>query len=361
MRTHARRFVVGALALAAFGCQNDFAPQSDVYGLRVLAVRPEPASGSPGATLALDMLVADHRPPVLKPDGSLAPPAVDIAWIGGCHNPPGRQYYACLPALHQLAAALESGTVPNGPVDVALGPNVTHFEETLPEDVLSAAPQLSTDPVHYGVSYVFFAVCTGKLSIDTKSQFPLACLDENGAAIGPNGFVIGFTTIYTYEDTVNQNPVLSSLDFDHVSMPIVSPDAQSGLVSCMTDDDCASVSFGHAAGCSAYGTCAPIVTACGGSACPGFRVAPQMADSSIESYSGGNEIIWASYYATLGGFDAETRLVVDRASGLVHDYSEIWKPPAPNSDGSRRSGRLWTTLNDERGGATWGFFDVIVQ
>jgi hypothetical protein len=355
------RFLLGSsLALAGSGCQSDFVPQSAILGLRVLAVRSVPASGSPGATIALDMLLADDRPPITS-NGKPTPQDVAIAWLGGCHNPPGRQYYACLPALQRLAGGMTSGDGQSAPADVAFGTNLTHFEEKLPDDILSAAPKLSTDPVHYGVSYVFFAVCTGTLAPDVASPFPVTCKDASGASIGPSGFVIGFATIYSYDGEENQNPVLASVAFDGVPMPMASPDAASGLVPCTTDDDCAGVMFAHAAACSASGVCAPSVGPCNGSACPGFRVSPELSPASVESYSGGDEIIWASYYGTHGSFGDDTRLVVDRMNGIVGDYSSIWKPPGPNSDGSRRTARLWVTLNDERGGATWGFFDVVVQ
>jgi hypothetical protein len=431
-----RRLVFGSLALfaavavCASGCQADFVPPSEIHGLRVLAVRPEPASGSPGATVHLAMLLADNRAPVVDKEGETHPPKVDIAWLGGCHNPPSRQYYACLPALRRLA----DPSVPPDPAilaEVRLHAEPT-FDEKLPENILSAAPKLPTDSVHFGVSYVFFAVCTGTLALGGASEFPLTCLDDDGKPIGPSGFVIGFTTIYSFDGSENRSPVLSGVTFDRSPVFASSPDAFTGLPvvgagagsaggagnageasgeggaspnpeassaggannasggsggnaataceelsggtpdggvladgthlkCCSTDADCAGVSFGHPAVCSANFVCAPLVAACSGSACPGYRVSPALDLASIESASGGDEIIWASYYATLGYFDAPVRLVVDHASGLTHDYSEIWKPPAPDPNVERRTARVWTSLNDQRGGATWGFFDVVVE
>jgi hypothetical protein len=409
MLSRARRLLLVPLAFSAFACQDDFVPQSAIHGLRVLAVRPEPASGSPGATVHLELLFADNR----APD---AAPGVSIAWLGGCHNPPSRQYYACLPALRRLAADPSLGGDPAALAEVRIssGPGATSFDEKLPSDILSAAPKLPSDPLHYGVSYVFFAACIGTLSVDGASEFPLTC--KNGdQSVGPSGFVIGFTTIYSYEGAENQNrnPVLASIHFDGAPVFASSPDALgelpvvtdvgaggadddgaagaqnaanaepgapsdvtpssctadggvtndtgTWLKCCRGDDDCAGVAFSHAAACSDNHVCAPLIGACGGSGCPKFRVTPLLEPASLESATGGNEIVWASYYATLGAFDNPARLVVDRSNGLVENYAELWQPPPPDSSGARRTARLWTTLNDERGGATWGFFDVVVQ
>src|SRR3954471_23596557 len=199
MSSLTRRLLLAPLALSAFACQDDFVPQSAIHGLRVLAVRPEPASGSPGATVHLELLFADSR----VPDADAMPPMppVSIAWLGGCHNPPGRQYYACLPALRRLAGNPGLGDASAGAPEFASGPT---FDETLPDDILSAAPKLPSDPVHYGVSYVFFAACIGTLTGDGASEFPLTCKNGN-EPVGPSGFVIGFTTIYSYAGAENQN------------------------------------------------------------------------------------------------------------------------------------------------------------
>jgi hypothetical protein len=73
-----------------------------------------------------------------------------------------------------------------------------HFDLVLPEDILSAAPRLPQDPVHFGVSYVFFAACVGTLeeaSGPTEHGFPFECRDATGGLVGPAGQVVGFATI----------------------------------------------------------------------------------------------------------------------------------------------------------------------
>ena len=358
--------VVAVVALG--GCQGDFPPPSELHGLRVLAVRPEPASGSPGATVRLEMLVADARPFVDRDDGTRGPPSeVQVAWLGGCHNPPSRQYYACAPALERLAAdpaaALASGLLGQG----------TGYDLVIPEDILSSAPRLASDPVHFGVSYVFFAACTGNLvpAEGAGDKFPFACLNDDGAPIGPSGFVIGFSTVYSYENDLNHSPVLTGLDFDSRTAlassvdPFGDTDVPELPIPCTAETeaaDCAGAPFGHPARCSQNGVCAPFISACSGKGCPGLRVSPLLRAASVEGApGGGTEITWAGYYSTLGTWSSDTRLVADRSNGLARDFSSLWTAPPPAAGGARQSARLWVTVNDQRGGATWAFFDVVVE
>jgi hypothetical protein len=369
-------WATGVALSALSGCGN-FPPQSEIHGLRVLAVRPEPASGTPGETVGLDLLVADGRPWVASDDGMpgdpLVPPAVQVAWLGGCHNPPSRQYFACAPALGELVAhperALAGGLFERG----------THYDLSIPDDILSSAPRLASDPVHYGVSYVFFAACAGTLSLaeSAGAEFPFVCVDDTGP-VGPNGFVVGFSTVYTYESDVNQNPVLTGLDFDSHSAraePGFPPPMDSaGVVTDALDPDhppihcsvqnettdCAQAAFGHSAVCSEFGTCAPLVSGCNDH-CPEIRVAPGLDVTKLETAFGGSEITWASYYATRGTFSSPTRLVADRSNGLARDFSSRWHAPPAAAGHARQSARLWVTVNDQRGGATGAFFDVVIE
>lgn len=359
------RVALAALALAPCGCTPDFTPPSEIHGVRVLAVRQDPASGSPGVTVNLDMLVTPRN--------------VSIGWLGGCNNPPSRQYYACTPQLRatsQLSVQQRSEGDLNGTDDANGGagaeggaantPALPSFAVTLPEDVLSAAPDLASDPVHYGVSYVFFAACNGTLGLSGNDGFPFDCVDASGAAAGPSDFVIGFTTIYSYDgaDNQNTNPVLSGLDFDGAPAHAASPfDANAALVPlpCHEDADCTNAPFSHSAVCSTNGLCAPLVSACEGKKCPAYSVLPHVDAASFETFTGEHEVMWASFYTNLGTFDSDTRLVNDRVNGATRDVASSWSAPAPDGSGARRTSTVWVTLNDQRGGATWASFDVVVQ
>lgn len=321
--------VVLALGLALLaGCEPGFEPQSKVSSLRVLAVQPEPASGSPGVPVALSMLVADGK---TEPDEPARP--LQIGWLLGCHNPPTRLYFGCMPVLRALARGLDDpSSVPPGTVQ--LGTDVVF---PIPDDILSAAPRVPTDPVHFGVSYAFFAVCAGQLRPrpDVTDRIPLDCVDPmSGRSLGASDFVVGFTTVYSYEGSVNQNPVLESLTFD--AAPVPDP-------ACLPDDP----------------TCLPKVKACAledRGKCPAHRVAPTITPESAERLASGGEILWASYYASAGSFQTPTQLVNDRATGLVGDYSGTFRAPA---EAGRV--RIWVTINDQRGGAVWETFDVLVE
>jgi hypothetical protein len=317
---------LGALVFA--GCEPGFEPQSKIEGLRVLAVQPEPASGSPGATVALSMLIADGK---TEPEEPARPR--QVAWMLGCHNPPTRFYYGCLPVLRVIAEhfddpeALAAGVVGFG----------SEVDFAIPEDILSSAPRVGTDPVHFGVSYAFFAVCAGQLRPrpDVTDRIPLDCVDATtGKPLGPSDFVLGFSTVYSYEGSVNQNPVLETLTFDGAPVP---PPA------CEPGDD----------------TCLPKVHACGlenRQRCQAYRIEPRVTPASAERLANGGEILWASYYASAGTFQTPTQLVNDRATGLVDDYSGIFRAPAQPGPV-----RIWVTVNDQRGGAAWQTFDVLVE
>ncbi|WP_437944271.1 hypothetical protein WMF27_16325 [Sorangium sp. So ce281] len=86
-RLPSRRALLAALSTLALGipcCSgSDLAPSSEVEGLRVLAVtadRPYPARGTP---VTFQMTYADG---LGDADGN--PRKVEVAWIGGCVNPP---------------------------------------------------------------------------------------------------------------------------------------------------------------------------------------------------------------------------------------------------------------------------------
>jgi hypothetical protein len=191
--------------------------------------------------------------------------------------------------------------------------------------------------VHFGVSYAFFAVCAGQLRPrpDVTDRIPLDCVDSTtGTPLGASDFVLGFTTVYSYEGSVNQSPVLESLTFDETPVP---------------DPACA----------SGDETCLPRVKACAleqRDQCPKHRVAPRVTPESAERLGNVGEILWASYYASAGSFQTPTQLVNDRATGLVDDYSGTFRAPAQTGPV-----RIWVTINDQRGGATWDTFDLVVE
>jgi hypothetical protein len=342
-----------AFSVALGACSNDFEPQSKVDTLRVLAVRPEPASGTPGQTTALDLVIADGASDTAA--GSSARP-LQVVWLAGCHNPPTRQYFGCLPILAELAQRLSPRVVatPASSLPRAVFGTGTHYDLAVPENILSAAPEQAGDPIHFGVSYAFFAVCAGELRPDPslKDRLPLACVNpETGASLGRQDFVTGFTTLYTYEGASNHNPVLTGVHLGQTALD---------LRACQSDEDCAGLVDATQAGfderCGNQGTCAPVLPACVTAECAKILITPDVDATSAERLPGvgANEILWANFYTTAGKFEEATELVNDRSTGFIADHGSYFRPP-PHTD---VPSTVWLTVNDERGGAAFQSFEV---
>ncbi|MFZ5894828.1 MAG: hypothetical protein ACOY0T_27450 [Myxococcota bacterium] len=353
-----------ALLLAPLGagaCSTDFEAQSKVLGLRALALRSEPASGTPGANVKVRLLAADGGTKPNAPSRRL-----EIVWIGGCHNPPTRQFYACYPLLSLVASASESKLLSTPPSRFPAGifktaaftlddPGASDFDFTLPFDILTAAPRASADPIHFGVSYAFFALCAGELRTNPTltDRPPFECIDPNTSEkLGYRDFITGFSTLYTYEGVENHSPTINGVSFKGLDL--------SALGACTSDADCkASV---DAAGdldatCGPALTCIPRVRACKKGDCPTYLIEPHVERDSAEALpEGGSEVVWANFYATSGSFDVDTQLISDRNVGWLGDRGAYFKPT--NQPGELVS--LWLTLNDQRGGATWRSFQVRV-
>ena len=345
--------LIGVAALG--GCSNDFEPASRIDTLRVLAVVPEPASGAPGQTSTLDLVIADGAAGT-EGDGA-APRALQVAWLAGCHNPPGRQFRACYPLLQALGSRL-SPRVTDTPSD-ALPANTlgtsSRFELAVPENILSAAPRAATDPVHFGVSFAFFAVCAGELRprADVADRVPLDCVDgQSGQLLGRRDFVTGYATLYSYDGVINHDPVLDGIRFGTANV-VPNP--------CQNDSDCEGLVDPASAGfdevCGSNARCSPRVPACPSSgSCPTILITPDVPSTSAEPLpaGSGHEILWASYYATRGVFDTDTQLVNDRSTGFIPDHGSYFKPPRVGVGPAT----VWVTVNDERGGAAFQSFEV---
>lgn len=356
------------------GCGGGFESPSRVDSLRVLAVKTrvrsandsdftEVASGTPGARVRLELLGVDGA----NAEAS-SPRPLQMAWFGGCHNPPTRQFYACYPALKAAAAVLDRELVSernamlpsnlfrataNADLSALSEEAGTAFEFDVPDDILSAAPRTDRDPVHFGVSFVFFAACAGVLEArpELDNQIPVGCVDPvTRTELGAKRFVTGFTTVYTYDGEVNQNPKLESLTLGGVEVD----------GACASDADCAlpvGVDSGLARRCGEGGQCVVQVPRCVPSKCPKFLIEPRLSADSGEKLPGGdNEIIWANFYATAGGLGVATELLNDRVIGRIAEPGSFFTPPKA----AISKVDLWLTVDDQRGGTDYRHFSVDV-
>jgi hypothetical protein len=366
---------IGAATLAAAGyasCSAPFDPPAFVSSLRVLIVSNHatgpvndadndgngdddvdgdgaltPADivlgdvGSyarPGETVTFRMQYADGRE--VEQGQSLAP--ILVTWIGGCWNPPGNDYYGCYASLGERFAGLQGGSLPP---EVAIGPGLTEFSVTVPDDVLAAVGQPATGP-RVALGFVFFIVCAGELRFvqqegDTEAgAFPLGCFDQEGRELGPDGFVPGYTQVYVFEDgRRNGNPVVTGLSVDDAVLAADAPVPTIPLCNVTEDER-------RKSGCSAIDEFTE---------CETMEFDVQIPDdiAEVDADAVGadgeqlREVVWVSYYADGGDFDSPTKLLSDAQDGIQGDHQTEWVPP--DQPGLYT---IWAVVRDNRGGSS---------
>ena len=329
--------VAGLLSLVAgAGCGPQFDPSNELKTLRVLGVKKDKPYAQPGDEVNLHLLWHD---PKGRKDGE-----VQRAFIGGCVNPPGDLYYGC---FAQYGQSSEPGAIPIGVGDA--------FKIQVPSDIISSRGAGAPGQPRYGLSIVFFAVCAGTLDFDmgagasaaASPGLPVRCLDDAGEPLGSEDFVVGYTSIYSFEGIANQNPVFSVDDtgageflVDDKAVPAdCVGDACQGFPAVEVDCDA---------------TPERCVKACaddGDAACPAIDVKPTL-DKVIEEDQVSTalfgekttEQMWINYYIDRGGI-SEVRLVNDTNSGWNEKYRGQLR--APKDTGPLQ---VWAVVHDNRGG-----------
>jgi hypothetical protein len=328
--------LAGLLALgSALGCGPEFDPSSEVTTLRVLGLKKDKPYAQPGDTVQLQLLWHDAK-------GR----DVQTLFIDGCVNPPGDLYYGCFAQYGEAAA---QGMLPRfGSED--------RFEVTLPRDIISSRlGQVEPGQTPYGVDIVFFAVCAGHLELamdaataDGSAGLPVRCLDDDGIALGSEDFIVGYTTIYSFEGVSNTNPAFTvdasgAAEFLIAGKPVVADcvgeDCQ---VAADVDVDCAAEPERCIKPCEDDGD----------SECPKISVAPSIDPSVVERDdvssdlfdSETSEQMWINYYVDRGGV-SEVRLLNDSTTGWNEQYrGELRAPKDPGLL------KLWAVSHDNRGG-----------
>jgi hypothetical protein len=354
-------------AFVALGCADDLKPVSEIDNLRVLAVQKSEPYARPGEDIELGMLWHDGAPDRGR--------AIQRTWLSGCFNPPGDQYFSCFTefgsALGQLGApgsgfdleqilnlpAGERICIDDAEPSACIGSG-DRFTFRMPPDVIErhAPPPDPTRP-RYGLGYVFFAACSGRLAIAPPSDelaFPLWCLDERGEPLGADHFVAGYSAIYAFEGFRNANPAIDGVVFDG------SPVTGCIGAACIDDpparDECSPRSVAEV----------PICTKSDPEDCPRYSIYPEVPPGSfeIDDVTNGDpdrtfyENMWINYYVDRGSVSSEVRLLADATTGPVAAPSYGSGFHAPGTAGPVN---IWAVVRDNRGGVNWARIEVCVR
>jgi hypothetical protein len=326
--------LLGALSLlSALGCGPQFDPSNEIKSLRVMGVKKDKPYAQPGDDVNLQLLWHD-------PQGR----DVQRVFLGGCINPPGDLYYGCFPQYGEKA---QNGTLP----PPGMGDTYT---VSLPRDIISGRGPGEPGQPRYGLYIVFFAVCAGTIDFVTDASsnaagsggLPILCLDENKQPLGSNDFVVGYSSIYSFEDVSNENPSFTLTDGQgeyliagkSVPADCVGSDCQGKepvSVDCKeTPERC-------------FATCKDD----GDASCPAIDVKPAIEQivekdkvSSDLFKTTVTEQMWVNYYIDHGDI-SEVRLLNDTTSGWNEKYrGQLRAPKAPGPV------QVWSVVHDNRGG-----------
>jgi hypothetical protein len=211
---------------------------------------------------------------------------------------------------------------------------------------------------HYGLIYAFFAVCAGEVQFERSSQqgaLPLVCRNSQGEKLGPEDFVVGYTSLYVFDDpdVQNQTPaVMEGLEVAGNTLPSDCIGAD-----CMGPEKPISFDIADPIDCEAEGErCFDSCKDDGDDTCPKINIRPLLSpdiaerdDVSAKYYDRDvGEQMWINYYADRGGLKSEARLLNDATTGWNEDYgTSFYAPKEPGLV------TIWSVIHDNRGGANW--------
>jgi hypothetical protein len=247
------------------------------------------------------------------------------------------------------------------PLDPTLAvPVVSEQTFRVPLDSVAAHATTPGAGVPYGLTILFNVACAGTVRavpIDPANQnpqtVPIGCFGSQGQQQGADGYVFGFTRIYSYEPDAgpdggpitNQNPEVTGVDTAADGPPPL----------CLRGS------------APAYTTSTLVATLCAadGGPCPSVRLGPVVPPSSQETdpQTHAREVVWADYYSTLGSLSHEAKLLYDPVAGSVGGLSTTdneFQPPVVGP-GDPHDGYIFIVVHDDRGGATWVTVPVHLQ
>jgi hypothetical protein len=359
---------LGCGAVALLGCGAEFDPQSELSGLRVLAVKKSLPYARPGETVDLRLLWHDT-------DSSRPPP--QIAWLASCENPAGDLFQLCFTQPPRLTGDALAARF-SMPTPGSLQANDSFSFATSP-DLISSRPQSADQTMTpYGLTFVFFAACAGELGVRTDTlEFPFVCYEEQDGETGFSAgdqqldstrFVVGYSQVFAYDSLTNENPIVHGIQFDGMTLlPEGSSlaDAPADAVYLPSTDLCIGDECVPPSGDPDPEVCPDELTIdhCEGD-CNQYSVRPLADRASAEVDSAASlgkvevlgEQMWVNYYAAGGEMDQEVRLLNDATRGWFDEYETDYEPPREPT-----VSYIWAVAHDNRGGAEWARLRVCVR
>lgn len=375
LSSKARRLGVGlglSSALSLFGCGVEFDSVAQIEGVRILAIQKRDSYAQPGDQVQMRMLVHDTGVRGSN-EAEGDPRELSLFWLSGCENPPGDLYAFCIEGFREafVDAGLADSLSELAELDEAdqlallellaetgirFGTQET-FSLRVSEDIISRRPPPPPGVLNYGLNYVFFAACAGRLTVDfAGTEFPLRCVDDDGVPVPPRDFVAGYTSVFSYEELTNSNPVISGIEVEGEPL---SPEQF------CVGEECQTLRPDPTRECEAGD---PSVERCADeddtASCDKLKfkvlVDPDSVDEdgllTLQRERPSSEMMWVNYHTDRGKMKFDLGLVNDLSTGFNPDpETEYVAPRVPGP------AHVWAVVRDNRGGKEWARFRVCVE
>jgi len=328
-----------------------FDDPSRIKGLRVLAVQKSSPYPKPGEQVKLKLLFWDGKSSEDSPRDIF----VLISPIP-CENPKGDLYFNCLTDLGGMpdggAPDVPDGGLPRlEPSRFIRAEAAPRFQDinNIREATVGISPTIVQDRAPgvtpYGLAYVLFMACAGtpkQVPNAGPNTLPIGCFDADDRQLGADDFVIGYTSMYVYNERVNNNPVIDDLVFGDVPLAgsTTDPARVHHVPSCKESDR---------ANCPKY-VLTPSINR---------ELTVEKDDDPTARTPDGQQLeeqAWINYYITAGELKSSVRLVNDATRGWNDQHAAEYTAPAEPGPV-----RLFAIVHDNRGGVAWAEGKIFVD